>query len=124
MLALLGMTLTDIQTNKYVRLAVHHRPLCLKVMPEVWLYQRKKAMNKQPDSLSEAEFELVMKHRASQTSATNRFARRLIHVAAFGFAVIGVIVFFQAAQLESSGGLGDIPAPLSWVMAVMHMAMS
>lgn len=85
------------------------------------------AMNKELASLSEEEFELVMLHRARQArlaSPARRFARRLAMLVTFGVAVLIVVVWFQAAQLQSNGGSGGIPAPLSWIVGAWLNAKS
>lgn len=79
------------------------------------------SMNKQPDSLSEEEFELVLQYRARQArraSPARRFARSLSLLATSVTVVIVAVAWFQAVELQNNGYSDDIPAPLSWIAAI------
>lgn len=79
-------------------------------------------MNIRPESLSEAECELVLQYRVRQASTTRRLAAHLARVVVFGIAALTVVIWFQSAELQTNlqrdGYLGDIPAPLSWIVAL------
>lgn len=48
--------------------------------------------------------------------------RHLARVSAVGIAALTVVLWFQSAELQTNlqrdGYLGDIPAPLSWIVAL------
>lgn len=69
--------------------------------------------------LSEEEVELVLLHRARQAriaSPARLFARRTATLVTSIVLVFIVVVWFQANQLQPNGGIGPIPAPLSWLV--------
>ncbi|MDF9778899.1 type IV secretory pathway component VirB8 [Pseudomonas baetica] len=78
------------------------------------------AMNKDLDSLSDDEIELVMQFRARKArrvSPTRRFAWILSLLATSGILVVLGVAFVQAVKIKNHGYSGEIPAPLSWIVA-------
>lgn len=79
------------------------------------------SMTKQLGSLSKDEIELVMQFRARQErrgSPARRALRLLSLLATFGILVVTVIFYIQAVEVKNNGYKGEVPAPLSWILAI------
>lgn len=79
------------------------------------------SMTKRLGSLSNDEIELVMRFRARQEqrgSPARRLVRLLSLLATFGILVVTGLVFIQAIEVTNNGYKVEVPAPLSWILAI------
>lgn len=71
--------------------------------------------------LSEEEVELILDHRKKKAAQAGWLRRCLLRSMACIWAILIVAIWFQAHSLQQSGGLlTDAPAPLSWLILLIH----
>lgn len=71
--------------------------------------------------LSEEEIKLILDHREKQTAKAGWLRQFLLRSLACVWALMGVVIWLQAHELQQSGGsLAEAPVPLSWLILLIH----